>query len=48
MSKKCETPVAAAFIDETIGLNGGAMGSPFAMTLANIYMWEWEHPLIEH
>jgi hypothetical protein len=21
-SKKCETPVAAAFIDETIGLNG--------------------------
>ncbi|CAF1366556.1 unnamed protein product, partial [Rotaria sordida] len=29
-------------------IRGGAMGSPFTMTLANIYMWEWEYPLIEH
>ncbi|CAF4171925.1 unnamed protein product, partial [Rotaria sordida] len=29
-------------------IRGGAMGSPFTMTLANIYMWEWEHPLSEH
>ncbi|CAF4745410.1 unnamed protein product, partial [Rotaria sp. Silwood2] len=21
---------------------GGAMGSPFTLTLANIYMWHWE------
>ena len=26
---------------------GGAMGSPFTMTLANVYMLEWEQPLIE-
>jgi uncharacterized membrane protein len=24
------------------------MGSPFTMTLANIYMWEWKQPLIEY
>jgi hypothetical protein len=29
-------------------IRGGAMGSPFTMTLANIYMLEWEQPLIEH
>ena len=29
-------------------IRGGAMGSPFTMTLANIYMFEWEQPLIEH
>ena len=29
-------------------IKGGAMGSPFAMVLANIYMLEWEQPLIEH
>ena len=29
-------------------IRGGAMGSPFTMTLANIYMWDWEQPLIEH
>ncbi|CAF1391421.1 unnamed protein product [Rotaria sp. Silwood1] len=29
-------------------IRGGAMGSPFTMTLANIYMWEWEQSLIEH
>ncbi|CAF5107482.1 unnamed protein product, partial [Rotaria magnacalcarata] len=23
-------------------IRGGAMGSPFTMTLANVYMWEWE------
>jgi hypothetical protein len=28
-------------------IKGGAMGSPFTMTLANIYMLEWEQPLIE-
>mgnify|MGYP006892792090 FL=1 len=27
---------------------GGAMGSPFTMTLTNIYMLKWEQPLIEH
>jgi len=27
---------------------GGAMGSPFTMVLANIYMLDWEQPLIEH
>ncbi|CAM2730563.1 unnamed protein product, partial [Rotaria socialis] len=21
---------------------GGAMGSPFTLTLANIFMWKWE------
>ena len=29
-------------------IRGGAMGSPFTMTLANIYMLEWEKSLIEH
>ena len=29
-------------------IRGGAMGSPFTMTLANIYMLEWEQALIEH
>ena len=29
-------------------IRGGAMGSPFTMTLANIYMLHWEQPLIEH
>ena len=29
-------------------IRGGAMGSPFTMTLANIYMLEWEQSLIEH
>jgi len=29
-------------------IRGGAMGSPFTMTLANIYMLKWEQPLIEH
>jgi len=24
------------------------MGSPLTMTLANIYMFEWEKPLIAH
>ncbi|CAF4223810.1 unnamed protein product, partial [Rotaria magnacalcarata] len=27
---------------------GGAMGSPFTMTLANVYMWEWEQTLLEY
>ena len=29
-------------------IRGDAMGSPFTMTLANIYMLEWEQVLIEH
>ncbi|CAF1473951.1 unnamed protein product [Rotaria sp. Silwood1] len=29
-------------------LKHGAMGSPFAMVLANIYMLEWEQKLIQH
>lgn len=29
-------------------IKGGAMGSPFTMILANIYMLEWEQKLIEH
>ncbi|CAF1551244.1 unnamed protein product, partial [Adineta ricciae] len=29
-------------------IRGGAMGSPFTMTLANIYMFEWEQSLIEY
>jgi hypothetical protein len=29
-------------------VKGGAMGSPFTMVLANIYMLEWEANLIEH
>ena len=27
---------------------GGAMGSPFTLTLANIFMWNWEQSLVEH
>lgn len=29
-------------------IRGGAMGSPFTMILANIYMYEWEQSLIQH
>ncbi|CAF1574383.1 unnamed protein product, partial [Adineta ricciae] len=29
-------------------IRGEAMGSPFTMTLANIYMFEWEQSLIEY
>ena len=29
-------------------IRGEAMGSPLTMTLANIYMLEWEQSLIEH
>lgn len=29
-------------------IRGGAMGSPFTMTLANIYMLKWEQSLIEY
>ncbi|CAF1359979.1 unnamed protein product [Rotaria sordida] len=29
-------------------IKGGAMGSPFTMVLANIYMLEWEQKLIQH
>ena len=29
-------------------IRGGAMGSPFTMTLANVYMLKWEQPLIAH
>ncbi|CAF1682701.1 unnamed protein product [Rotaria magnacalcarata] len=29
-------------------IRGGAMGSPFTMTLANVYMWEWEQTLLEY
>lgn len=29
-------------------IRGGAMGSPFTMTLANIYMLQWEQILIEY
>lgn len=25
---------------------GGAMGSPFTMTLANIFMWNWEKDFV--
>ena len=25
---------------------GGAMGSPFTLTLANIFMWKWQQPLV--
>ena len=28
-------------------IKGGAMGSPFTMTLANVYMYEWEQSLIK-
>ncbi|CAF1507917.1 unnamed protein product [Didymodactylos carnosus] len=27
---------------------GGAMGSPFTLTLANIFMWHWERQFVEH
>ena len=27
---------------------GGAMGSPFTLTLANIFMWDWEQGLVQH
>ena len=27
---------------------GGAMGSPFTQTLANIFRWNWEQSLLEH
>jgi hypothetical protein len=26
---------------------GGAMGSPFSLTLANIFMWKWEKALVQ-
>ena len=26
---------------------GGAMGSPFTLTLANIFMWQWEKKIVE-
>ena len=29
-------------------VRGGAMGSAFTQTLANIYMLEWEHALVNH
>ena len=29
-------------------IRGGAMGSAFTQTLANIYMLEWEHDLVRH
>ena len=29
-------------------IKGGAMGSAFTLTLANIFMWHWEQKLIEH
>lgn len=27
---------------------GGAMGSPFTLTLANIFMWKWEQPFVAY
>ena len=27
---------------------GGAMGSAFTLTLANIFMWKWERALVRH
>jgi hypothetical protein len=27
---------------------GGAMGSPFTLTLANIFMWHWEQRWVKH
>lgn len=27
---------------------GGAMGSPFTLTLANIFMWHWEQKLVQY
>ena len=29
-------------------IGGGAMGSPFTLTLANIFMWDWEQKLVAH
>jgi len=29
-------------------IKGGAMGSPFTLTLANIFMWDWEQKLVQH
>ena len=29
-------------------IRGGAMGSPFTTTLANIYMYEWEQTLVQY
>jgi hypothetical protein len=29
-------------------IRGGAMGSAFTQTLANIYMLEWEHDFVQH
>ena len=29
-------------------MRGGVMGSAFTMSLADIYMWEWEQPSVEH
>jgi hypothetical protein len=29
-------------------MRGGVMGWAFTMTLANIYMWEWEQSFVEH
>jgi hypothetical protein len=29
-------------------IKGGAMGSPFTIILANIYMFDWEQDLIKH
>ncbi|CAF1366004.1 unnamed protein product [Adineta ricciae] len=28
-------------------IKGGAMGSPFTLTLANIFMWHWEQKLVQ-
>ncbi|CAF3391666.1 unnamed protein product, partial [Rotaria socialis] len=28
-------------------IEGGTMGSPFTLTLANIFMWHWEQKLVE-
>ncbi|CAF4049813.1 unnamed protein product [Rotaria sordida] len=40
--------IANLNIDTIIRLARGAMGSPFTMVLANIYMLEWEQKLIAH
>jgi hypothetical protein len=29
-------------------IRGGAMGSPFTQTLANIYMMKWEKELVQY
>jgi hypothetical protein len=28
-------------------IKGGAMGSPFTLTLENIFMWHWEQKIVE-